>query len=140
MVVDEVDKAGTMRTKSGNSTSLTTALLPLLDPGTAQRFECPFHRVPFDMSRLIWIMTANDAQHIPAPLRDRAKVFHLSALTAKDAVEHFDRLTARCGDQPQRDDCRAFVAQMSETPRGISLRQIGQLVEALRASMAPKVH
>lgn len=75
MIVDEVDKAGSMRTTSGNATSLTTALLPLLDPGTARRFLCPFHRLPFDMCRVIWIMTANDADHFPAPLRDRAKVF-----------------------------------------------------------------
>ncbi|WP_226783015.1 AAA family ATPase [Oceaniglobus trochenteri] len=140
MVVDEVDKAGTMQSTKGTSTSLTTALLPLLDPGTARRFECPFHRLPFDMSRVIWIMTANNADHIPAPLRDRAQIFHLAGLTAEDAIEHFDRLSAGCGDQAERDDCRAFVARMAGAPRGISLRQIRQLAGALRSSTAPNIH
>lgn len=98
MVVDEVDKAGKMRSETWRSTSLTTALLPLLDAGTTQRFECPFHQLPFDMSRVVWIMTANDADLIPAPLRDRARVFHLEGLNGEDAVDHFDRLTFHCDD------------------------------------------
>lgn len=140
LVVDEVDKAGEMRSKSGQSTSLTTALLPLLDAGTAQRFECPFHRLPFDMSRVIWIMTANDADLIPEPLRDRARVFHLEGLNAEDAVDHFDRLTIHCCDQAELDQCRAFITRMTEAPRGLSLRQISQLVEALQVSTAPFGH
>ncbi|EDQ05786.1 Lon protease 2 [Sulfitobacter indolifex] len=140
MVVDEVDKAGEMRSESGRSTSLTTALLPLLEAGTAQQFECPFHRLPFDMSRVVWIMTANDAVLIPAPLRDRARVFHLQDLNAEDAVDHFDRLTSHCCDQGELDQCRAFIARMTEAPRGISLRQIRQLVEALQVSSVPFGH
>lgn len=140
MIVDEVDKAGEMRSESGRSTSLTTALLPLLDTGTAQRFECPFHRLPFDMSRVVWIMTANDADRIPTPLRDRARVFHLDGLNAEQAVSHFDRLAQHLGDDAELEHCRAFIAQMTNAPRGISLRQIGQLAEALRASPAPKAH
>ncbi len=140
MVVDEVDKAGEMRSESGRSTSLTTALLPLLDAGTAPSFECPFHRLSFDMSRVIWIMTANDADLIPAPLRDRARVFHLEGLKGEDAVDHFDRLTTHCCDQAELDQCRAFITRMTETPRGISLRQIRKLVDALQVSTAPFGH
>ncbi len=140
MVVDEVDKVGEMWSESGRSTSLTTALLPLLEAGTAQRFECPFHRLPFDMSRVVWIMTANDADLIPAPLRDRARIFHLEGLNAEEAVDHFERLTIHCCDQDELDQCRAFIARMTEAPRGISLRQIRRLVEALQVSAASLGH
>ena len=140
MVVDEVDKAGAMRSRTGSTTSLTTSLLPLLDPGTAARFECPFHRLRFDMSGVIWIMTANDADLIPAPLRDRAHVFHLAGLSAEDAVDHFERLTAGCGGKAERDECRAFIARMAQTRRGIGLRQIRQLAGTLQSSGAPSMH
>jgi hypothetical protein len=106
MIVDEVDKAGEMRSENGRSTSLTTALLHLLDKGTAQRFEFPFHRLPFDMSRAVWIMTANDADLVPTPLRDRARVFHLGGLNAQEAVGHFDRLATHLGDHAELDHCR----------------------------------
>lgn len=137
IVVDEVDKAGTMRSVSGRSTSLTTALLPLLDTGTAQRFECPLHRLPFDMRCVNWIMTANDVDLIPAPLRDRARVFHLAGLQVEDAVRHFDSLTANCDFTAERDQCRAFISQMADPPRSISLRQIKQLADVLTAPVTP---
>ncbi|MFN4102621.1 MAG: AAA family ATPase, partial [Pararhodobacter sp.] len=57
MVVDEIDKAGVAFGMRSGSTSITTSLLQLLEPGTARHFECPFHRVSFDMSRVVWIMT-----------------------------------------------------------------------------------
>ncbi|WP_324754342.1 AAA family ATPase [Roseovarius sp. Pro17] len=140
LIVDEVDKAGTIHSVSGKPSSLTTAMLPLLDPGTSCRFECPFFRVPIDMSHAVWIMTANDPDRIPAPLRDRARVFHLSALTPNDAVAHFERLTLGTEDQHECDQCKVFIERMAKTPKGISLRQIGQLVDALKAPIAPSGH
>lgn len=49
MVVDEVDKTGTLHGIKGGSTSITTSLLRMLEPGRERSFEYPFYRVPFDM-------------------------------------------------------------------------------------------
>lgn len=140
MIVDEVDKAGTMFSNRGTATSLTTSLLPLLDSGTSRRFECPYHRLTFDMSRVVWIMTANDADLIPVPLRDRARIFHLGALSTEDAIQFFDRLTSGHGDETERDQCRKFIERVTRRPRGISLRQIGQLANAVSAPARRVTH
>jgi hypothetical protein len=134
MIVDEVDKAGTAYGTRGSSSSLTTSLLQMLEPSTARHFECPFHRIPFNMSRVMWIMTANDVGRIPAPLRDRSRVFVLPQLSAVDAMAHFDRLSSssEMTDEEDLDRCRSFIEQMSDSSGGISLRQIGRLAEAVR--------
>lgn len=136
MIVDEIDKAGTTYSTRGSSSSLTTSLLQMLEPGTARYFECPYHRIRFDMSRVVWIMTANEVDRIPAPLIDRSRLFILPKLSAADAIRHFDWLTADCGDEAGRDRCRMFIEKMSGGPEGISLRQIGQLADAMNVPMA----
>ena len=140
MVVDEIDKAGTAYRTSGASTSLTTSMLQMLEPGTARHFECAYLRVPLDMSRLVWIMTANEIERVPAPLRDRARIFILPKLTAKDAIAHFDRLTAGHDDRMLADRCHSFIANMCAQPGGISLRQIQQLAGAVQAPMQRVLH
>lgn len=140
MVIDEVDKAGTVYSKNGSSSSITTSLLQMLEPNTARHFECPFHRLPFDMSRVVWIMTANDVDRIPAPLRDRSRLFILPKLPAADAISHFDRLARGCGDEAGRDKCQSFIARMSDRPEGIGLRQIQHLVDALTAPGPQMMH
>jgi hypothetical protein len=134
MVVDEIDKAGTIYSMSGSSSSLTTALLGLLDPGTAPKFECVGTRVRFDMSRVIWVLTANDADRIPAPLRDRCRVFHMPSVTTEMALAFFDRMARDiCDADGLKSAARAFVARQAGLGR-ISLRQIARLVETLRSS------
>jgi DNA polymerase III delta prime subunit len=140
MVVDEVDKAGTAYGTSGASTSLTTSLLQLLEPSSARHFECPFYRIPFDLSRVNWVMTANTLEHIPAPLRDRARLFILPKLSAEDAIAHFDWLTTNSEDEQGRTRCRDFIERMIARPEGLSLRQIRQLADALNALVPNVTH
>jgi transposase len=139
-VVDEVDKAGTIHSAAGRPSSLTTSLLPLLEPGSSRRFECPYHRLSCDLSRVIWIMTSNNADLIPAPLRDRARVFHLAGLTPDEAVTVFERMTRCSDDRSKQPDCRAFIRRMATPPEGISLRQIRQLADAVTAPPRPLTH
>jgi hypothetical protein len=140
MVVDEIDKAGTTYRMSGGSSSLTTSLLQLLEPATARHFECPYFRVPFDMSRVVWIMTANDIERVPAPLRDRSRVFILPSLSAYDAVAHFNRMTGGCDTDDQVKRCRDFISEMCGRPAGISLRQIQQLADAANSPVSQLIH
>jgi hypothetical protein len=140
MVVDEIDKASTAFGTRGTSSSLTTSMLQMLEPGTARHFECPFHRIRFDVSRVVWVMTANDVDQIPPPLRDRSRLFVLSKLSATDAVAQFDRLTSGIEEGQDLDRCRSFISQMAALPEGISLRQIRQLADTINAPTVRMAH
>ncbi|MDZ4093627.1 MAG: AAA family ATPase [Paracoccaceae bacterium] len=140
MIVDEVDKAGTIHSAAGRPSSLTTSLLPLLEPGSSRRFECPYHRLSFDMSQVDWIMTSNNADLIPPPLRDRVRVFHLAGLKPDEAVAVFERMTQCSDDRSGQHDCRAFIKRLAARPEGISLRQIRQLADAVTAPPRPLTH
>lgn len=81
MIVDEVEKAGTAVSVKGHAFGLAEALLPLLEPMTAQHWTCPYYQVRFDMSWVIWVLTANNHRQLPEPLLSRCPAIHLRNLT-----------------------------------------------------------
>ena len=78
IVVDEIEKAGSVRSKSGTAHDLAQALLPLIERSTAASWSCPFFRVRFDMSWVGWVLTANTTAGLSAPLLSRCPPLHLS--------------------------------------------------------------
>ncbi|MDF3606668.1 AAA family ATPase [Paracoccus sp. DMF-8] len=81
MVVDEVEKAGTVVSMNGHAFGLAEALLPLLEPLTARCWSCPYYQVKFDMSWVIWVLTSNDHRRLPEPLLSRCPPIRLRHLT-----------------------------------------------------------
>ena len=81
MVVDEVEKAGRVTSTNGHAFGLAEALLPLLEPLTAQRWSCPYYQVRFDMSWVIWVLTSNDCRRLPEPLLSRCPPIRLRHVT-----------------------------------------------------------
>ncbi|WP_024843878.1 AAA family ATPase [Paracoccus pantotrophus] len=81
MIVDEVEKAGQACSTKGHAFGLAEALLPLLEPLTAQRWSCPYYQVKFDMSWVIWVLTSNDCRLLPEPLLSRCPPIRLRHLT-----------------------------------------------------------
>ena len=70
LVLDEIDKAG-----GGNTNGRAhDAVLGLLEPSTAARYEDPCLGGPIDLSAINWAMTANDISALPSPLRSRVVV------------------------------------------------------------------
>lgn len=139
-VVDEIDKAGMLKGSRSAGTSVTVSLLEMLEPATAAKFECPAYRLPFDMSRLVWILTANDLDNVPAPIRDRCRVFRVPNPTPGHLLSVFDRLTGDIDDRDLVSDARATL-ETSLSSAAMSLRRLRAFIAAVRAfSSKPRFH
>ena len=138
MMLDEIDKLG-----AGIHGDPGAALLEVLDPEQNNTFRDNYLGVPFDLSRVVFITTANMLDTVPGPLRDRMEIISLSGYTADEKLEIAHRYLLRrqleanglkpgqveIGDDVLRDIIQGYTREAGV--RGLE-RQIGQVLRQRR--------
>src|SRR5215831_8188310 len=134
MMLDEIDKLG-----AGIQGDPGAALLEVLDPEQNNTFRDNYLGVPFDLSRVVFITTANMLDTIPGPLRDRMEIITLAGYTADEKMEIAHRYLMRrqmeanglkagqagIDDEALREIIQSYTREAGV--RGLE-RQIGQVL------------
>ena len=141
MMLDEVDKLG--RGIQGDPSS---ALLEVLDPEQNSTFRDNYLGVPFDLSRVMFITTANVLDTIPGPLRDRMEVIDLPGYVEDEKLEIARRYLVERqlkanglkAEQAEITDA-ALRAIIRDYTREAGVRQLEREIGAVLRSVAMRI-
>jgi ATP-dependent Lon protease len=140
-LLDEVDKLG-----AGYHGDPSAALLEVLDPAQNHTFTDHYLNVPFDLSEVLFIATANFPQNIPAPLMDRMEMVEFSGYTEKEKVAIGERYllpkkleeTGLVGREIKVSD-EAIATVVREYTRESGVRQLAREIERVTRKLARNI-
>jgi ATP-dependent Lon protease len=140
-LLDEVDKLGT--SFQGDPSA---ALLEVLDPAQNDTFTDHYLGIPFDLSEVLFIATANFIQNIPGPLLDRMEVVDFAGYTEREKAEIAKKYLiprqleeAGLADRNVTLTDDAVTAIVSQYTRESGVRQLERQVGAVARKVARKL-
>jgi ATP-dependent Lon protease len=138
LMLDEIDKLG--RDFRGDPSS---ALLEILDPAQNHTFRDNYLDLPFDLSKVFFIATANDLAPVPRPLLDRMETIRLAGYSEEEKLEIarrylIPRTLAEAGLTPEQvqfteDGLRAIISHYT---REAGVRQLDRALARLTRKVA----
>ncbi|HWI22062.1 MAG TPA: endopeptidase La [Baekduia sp.] len=144
-MIDEIDKMG-----SDFRGDPSSAMLEVLDPEQNSTFRDHYLDVPFDLSNVMFVCTANDMDRIPGPLRDRMEVIELAGYSEDEKLEIAKRYLV--GRQIERNGLKkawvgvsdkALRAIISDYTREAGVRQLervlGSVFRKIARELAPAI-
>jgi ATP-dependent Lon protease len=141
MLLDEVDKLA-----QGYQGWPEAALLELLDPEQNHTFTDHYLELPFDMSEVMFVVTANDLSRMSAPLRDRLEIVEINGYTPDEKLKiGRDHLLPRkldenaIGPDALRIEDLALREIITDYTREAGVRQLGREIGKLARSIALQV-
>ncbi|XP_018478102.1 lon protease homolog 4, chloroplastic/mitochondrial-like [Raphanus sativus] len=141
VLLDEIDKLGQSRKHDPEG-----ALLELLDPQQNAHFLDYFLDVPIDLSKVLFVCTANDTDLISGPLLDRMEVIELAGYTADEKM-HIARdylvktVQRKCGIKPEQVDVSdgALLFLIENYCREAGVRNLQKQIEKIFRKIALKL-
>ena len=141
ILIDEIDKMG--ESYQGDPAS---ALLEVLDPEQNSSFQDFYIDLPYDLSNVLFIVTANDVSRIPEPLLDRMEIIELSGYTPNEKLNIgkgylVPRLLKKNGltSKEIRFDSRALVLIAEEYAREAGVRSYEKLLDKVMRKVALEI-
>ena len=140
-MLDEVDKID-----SGMQGDPASALLEVLDPEQNHAFNDHYLELDYDLSRVFFIATANYADRIPAPLRDRMEMIEITGYTQEEKLQIakqylFPRQVERTGLTPEQvqltDDTLRLLIDGYTRESGV--RQLERTIASVLRSVAKEI-
>ncbi|HKO17101.1 MAG TPA: endopeptidase La [Gemmatimonadaceae bacterium] len=140
-LLDEVDKLGV--SFQGDPAS---ALLEVLDPAQNDNFTDHYLGVPFDLSEVLFVCTANFIQNIPGPLLDRMEVVEFAGYTEAEKAEIAKRYLmprqfeeSGLGDKNVQMTDEAVTMVISSYTREAGVRQLERQIGAVARKIARRL-
>jgi ATP-dependent Lon protease len=140
-MIDEIDKMG-----SDFRGDPASAMLEVLDPEQNQNFRDHYLDLPFDLSRVMFITTANTLDTVPGPLRDRMETIEIAGYTADEKLQIAKRyLLPRQAERNglKRSQLRitdaALRAVIADYTREAGVRELERQIGAIARKVAREV-
>jgi ATP-dependent Lon protease len=140
-LLDEVDKLGV--SYQGDPSS---ALLEVLDPAQNDSFTDHYLNIPFDLSEVLFIATANFIQNIPGPLLDRMEVVDFAGYTEREKAEIAKKYLlpkqleeSGLNDKGIEFGDDAVMSVVSNYTREAGVRQLERQIGAVARKLARKI-
>ena len=141
ILIDEIDKMG--ESYQGDPAS---ALLEVLDPEQNTSFQDFYIDLPYDLSNVLFIVTANDPSRIPEPLLDRMEIIELSGYTPNEKIHiGHDYLVPRLlqknglSRKEIRFDAKALSMIAEEYAREAGVRNFEKLIDKIMRKVALEI-